>query len=209
MLAFHRNCESSECKISSTLLKLNYLSLVGCLQPLWATPIINESKRGWKRKEITDIHVSFRTQVMAIFFHGNRVLKLCKWSKMMGIFIYFQLGTILKEYQGCSVTHLELNISQCCSLCSYFCTAFPLGRLPAKWKIHYGISVFTYIVCIDINDCYASSLPESVTHVNEWIDFCWDCIYNPYIATQLGISTNKRSYGKIQLCCSNIWRVNV
>lgn len=120
---------------------------------------------------------------MAIFFHGNHVLKLCKWSKMMGIFIYFQLETILKEYQGCSVMRLELNISQCCSLCSYFCTAFPLGRLPTKWKIHYGISVFPYLVCIDINDCYASSLPERVTHANKRIDFCWNCIYKLYITT--------------------------
>jgi len=46
MLDFHRNCESSEYKISPTLLKLKYLSLVGCLQLLSATPTINETKRG-------------------------------------------------------------------------------------------------------------------------------------------------------------------
>lgn len=58
------------------------------------------------------------------------------------------------------------------------------GHWP-KWKIHCWISVFVYTVGIDINDFFWSCLPGSVTHVNECIDFCWNCIQNLYIVTQL------------------------
>lgn len=85
-----------------------------------------------------------------------------------------------------------------------------MGRPWAKWKIHCGVSVFTYLICSDINDCCGSSLPERVTHVNDWIDFCWDCISNLYIATRLGICTNKWSYWKMSsFAFETFWLVSV